>query len=40
MGTYREVIAKYRAGLISREEANKAIDLINMGSDCYTYNRV
>ena len=33
--TYLETIAKYEAGLITKTEANKNIDFINMGSNGY-----
>jgi hypothetical protein len=33
--TYRETIAKYEAGLITKTEANKNIGFLNMGSDSY-----
>jgi len=35
--TYRETIRKYKAGLISKKEANEQIALINMGSDSHFY---
>lgn len=40
MNEYNEVVAKYKAGLISREEANRKIDIINMGEDYRLFPRV
>ncbi len=38
--TYIQVIALYKAGLITQDEANTEIDFINLGSDCYLYDYI
>jgi len=38
--TYNQIIKQYETGLITKEEANRSIDMMNMGSDCYTYRRI
>ena len=40
MYTYREIKSMFEAGLISRDEANKMIDFLNMGSDTRYYKAV
>lgn len=36
MNEYTEIVKKYEMGLITKQEANRKIDFINMGSD-YTF---
>ena len=40
MFTYTEVVERYKAGLLSKAEANKHIDSLNMGSDYRYYPKV
>lgn len=38
--SYSEIKTRYEIGLLTRSEANQAIDMLNMGSDTTTYNYV
>lgn len=38
--TYLEIVKRYEIGLLTRTEANQAIDLLNMGSDAVPYSYV
>jgi hypothetical protein len=40
MSTYIEVIAMYKAGLITKAEANRQIEFFNMGSDTIFYELI
>ena len=40
MKQYIEILKQYRYGLITKDEANKAIDFLNMGSGTRFYSYV
>ncbi|WP_435310665.1 hypothetical protein [Primorskyibacter sedentarius] len=40
MNEYKEIKAQYEAGLITKQEANARIEILNMGSDTRYFEQV